>query len=69
MMVNMKKKLTVLIFDATGTPVKQVAIPRRWFPMSLFFSMSVAIVLYFGISDYLRLKTENTSLPSLAGRF
>ena len=58
MMVMMKKKLTLLIFDAAGTPVKQTTIPRMLFPMTAMIFMAVAIALYLGISDYLRLKTE-----------
>ncbi|MCB2146966.1 MAG: M23 family metallopeptidase [Deltaproteobacteria bacterium] len=54
----MKKKLTLLIFDAAGTPVKQTTIPRMLFPMAAMVSMVLAIALYLGISDYLRLKTE-----------
>ena len=42
MMVMMKKKLTLLIFDATGTPVKQTTIPRMLLPMTFMFVMAAA---------------------------
>ena len=58
MMVMMKKKLTLLIFDATGTPVKQTSIPRMLLPMTFMIVMAASTVLYLGISDYLRLKKE-----------
>jgi len=57
-MVKMNKKLTLLIFDATGTPVKQTTIPRLLLPMTFMMIVAVAIGLYVGISDYLRLKAE-----------
>jgi murein DD-endopeptidase MepM/ murein hydrolase activator NlpD len=65
MMVKKKKKLTLLIFDATGTPVRQAAIPRLVFPMGVLLLMGAAIALYLGISDYLRLKNENKSIHHL----
>lgn len=65
MMVKMKKKLTLLIFDATGTPVKQATIPRLLLPMSVFLFLSVAIALYLGIADYLRLKSETQNIHHL----
>lgn len=61
----MKKKLTVLIFDATGTPVRQATIPRLLFPMSMLFVVGTAIVLYLGISEYVRLKEETNSIHHL----
>ncbi|MDX2512308.1 MAG: M23 family metallopeptidase [Desulfobacterales bacterium] len=54
----MKKKLTLLIFDATGTPVRQTTVPRMLLPMTALLFMAAAIALYLGVSDYLRLKTE-----------
>ncbi len=57
-MVMMKKKLTLLIFDATGTPVKQASIPRVLLPLIVMIVMAASTVLYLGISDYLRLKKE-----------
>ena len=54
----MKKKLTLLIFDATGTPVKQTSVPRLLLPMTAFCIVAVAIGLYLGVSDYLRLRAE-----------
>ena len=54
----MKKKLTLLVFDATGTPVKQTSVPRLLLPMTAIFVTAVAIVLYLGISDYLRLRAQ-----------
>ncbi|WP_319408708.1 M23 family metallopeptidase [uncultured Desulfosarcina sp.] len=65
MMVMMKKKLTLLIFDAAGTPVKQTTIPRVLFPMTAMIVIVAAIVLYLGISDYLRLKNEVKDIHSL----
>jgi murein DD-endopeptidase MepM/ murein hydrolase activator NlpD len=65
MMAKMNKKLTLLIFDATGTPVKQATIPRLLLPMSLFLFVGVATALYLGISDYLRLKNETKSIHHL----
>jgi murein DD-endopeptidase MepM/ murein hydrolase activator NlpD len=57
-MVMMKKKLTLLIFDASGTPVKQTRIPRMLFPLAFMMVMAASSVLYWGVSDYLRLKKE-----------
>jgi murein DD-endopeptidase MepM/ murein hydrolase activator NlpD len=57
-MVMMKKKLTLLIFDATGTPVKQASIPRMLLPLTFIIVMAASTILYLGISDYLRLKKE-----------
>jgi len=65
MMVMMKKKLTLLIFDATGTPVKQTSIPRMLLPMTFVIVMAAATLLYWGISDYLRLKNEVKDVHSL----
>ena len=64
-MVTMKKKLTLLLFDATGTPLKQTTIPRMLFPMAAMIFMAAAIALYLGISDYLRLRTEVKDVPRL----
>lgn len=64
-MVMMKKKLTLLIFDAAGTPVKQTSIPRMLLPMTFMIVMAVATLLYWGISDYLRLKNEVKDVHSL----
>lgn len=57
-MVTMKKNLTLLVFDATGTPVRQTTIPRLLLPMMVLLFMGIAIVLYLGISDYQRLKAN-----------
>ena len=57
-MVTMKKKLTLLIFDATGTPVGQTTVPRMLLPMAILFFMVATITLYIGITSYLRLRTE-----------
>ncbi len=54
----MKKKLTLLVFDATGTPVKQTSVPRLLLPMAALCVVTVAIGLYLGVSDYLRLRAE-----------
>jgi len=61
----MKKKLIVLIFDATGRQIRQATIPKLLFPLSVLIFLSVAVVLYLGISDYLRLKEENKSIHHL----
>ena len=65
MVVTMKKKLTLLIFDARGTPVRQTTIPSMLLPMTVLLFMGAAIALYAGISDYLRLKTETNDLYRL----
>ena len=57
-MVMMKKKLTLLIFDGTGNPIKQTSIPRMLLPMAFMIVMAASTLLYLGISDYLRLKKE-----------
>ena len=64
-MVTMKKKLTLLIFDATGTPVRQTSVPRLLLPMTVLFIMAVSIALYLGISDYLRLRAEAKGFSGL----
>ena len=64
-MVMMKKKLTLLIFDASGTPVKQTSIPRMLFPLAFIMVMAASSVLYWGVSDYLRLKKEVKDVHSL----
>jgi murein DD-endopeptidase MepM/ murein hydrolase activator NlpD len=65
MMVMMKKKLTLLIFDATGTPVKQTSVPRLMIPMAALCLVVVAVALYVGASDYLRLRAEANTIQSL----
>ena len=64
-MVMMKKKLTLLIFDATGTPVKQTSVPRLMFPLAALCLVVVAVALYLGASDYLRLRAEAKNIQSL----
>ena len=64
-MVKMKKKLTLLIFDATGTPIKQTRLPRLLLPVTAVVFLAVAATLYLGISDYLRLRNDSKSLVSL----
>lgn len=65
-MVTMKKKkLTLLIFDATGTPVRQTSLPRLLLPMSALFFLALTITLYLGVSDYLRLRAETRNIHSL----
>ena len=61
----MKKKLTLLIFDATGRPVRQAAIPRLFLPLCAIICIGVVIALTWGISDYLRLKNEARRIPHL----
>ena len=63
--MKMKKKLTVWFFDATGTPVRQVNIPKLLFPTGILLFVGVVIVLYLGITDYLRLKEETQSIQKL----
>jgi murein DD-endopeptidase MepM/ murein hydrolase activator NlpD len=58
MMVTMKKKLTLLIFDSMGTPVRQASVPRILLPASLLLIVAAAIALTMGIADYLRLRNE-----------
>lgn len=65
MMVTMKKKLTLLIFDAAGTPVKQATIPKLLLPVIAMLVTAAAITLYMGISDYLRLRADSRELISL----
>lgn len=65
MMVMMKKKLTLLIFDATGTPVKQTSVPRLMIPMAALCLVVVAVALYVGASDYLRLRAEANTIQGL----
>lgn len=61
----MKKKMTLLLFDATGTPLKQTTIPRMLFPMAAMIFLAAAIALYLGVSDYLRLRSEVKDVPRL----
>jgi murein DD-endopeptidase MepM/ murein hydrolase activator NlpD len=61
----MKKKLTLLIFDATGTPVRQAAIPKILFPITILFLMGALIALYWGITDYRRLKAASQQVGQL----
>ncbi|BBO72596.1 hypothetical protein DSCW_00130 [Desulfosarcina widdelii] len=61
----MKKKLTLLIFDAAGTPVRQTRVPRMLIPMAAFAFLAVAVAFYLGVSDYLRLRNESKNLASL----
>jgi murein DD-endopeptidase MepM/ murein hydrolase activator NlpD len=65
MMVTMKKKFTLLIFDATGTPVRQATIPKLLLPVTALLFMGIAIALYLGISDYHRLRAEIKDAHSL----
>jgi murein DD-endopeptidase MepM/ murein hydrolase activator NlpD len=64
-MVTMKNKLTLLIFDATGTTVRQTTIPKMLLPMVALLSMGMAIALYLGVSDYQRLRAEIKDAHSL----
>jgi len=61
----MTKKLTLLVFDDVGTPVKQATIPRFLLPISALLVTCALIALYVGISDYLRLKNETRQITSL----
>lgn len=65
MKMRMKKKLTLLIFDATGTPVRQTTIPRLLLPMCALIVVGAALVLYLGITDYLRLKNDTRHIRNL----
>ena len=64
-MVMMKKKLTLLIFDASGTPVKQTSIPRMLLPLTAMIVMAASAMMYLGVSDYVRLKKEVKDVHSL----
>jgi murein DD-endopeptidase MepM/ murein hydrolase activator NlpD len=64
-MLKMTKKLTLLVFDDVGTPVKQATIPRFLLPISALLVTCALIALYAGISDYLRLKSETRQIVSL----
>jgi len=64
-MVMMKKKLTLLIFDATGTPVKQTSVPRLLLPVTAIFFLALTAVCYLGISDYLRLRSDANDIHGL----
>ncbi|BBO66084.1 hypothetical protein DSCA_00140 [Desulfosarcina alkanivorans] len=64
-MVTMKKNLTLLVFDARGTPVRQASIPRMLLPVSALFLLGIAVALYAGISAYHRLKTETKDVRGL----
>ena len=61
----MKKKLTLLVFDATGTPIKQTRVPRLLLPVTAVVCLALAVTLYMGISDYLRLRDDSKSLANL----
>ena len=64
-MVKMKKKLTLLVFDATGTPIKQTRVPRLLLPVTAVVFLAIAATLYMGINDYLRLRNDSKSLVNL----
>lgn len=64
-MVTMKNKLTLLIFDATGTPVRQTTIPKTLLPISILLFIGTAVTLYWGISSYHQLKVEATQARNL----
>jgi murein DD-endopeptidase MepM/ murein hydrolase activator NlpD len=64
-MVMMKKDMTLLIFDAMGSPVRQTTIPKMLLPISVLFIIGATIALYLGISDYQRLRTETKELRRL----
>ena len=61
----MNKKLTFLIFDATGTPVRQATIPKFLLPVTILFLMGMLIAFYWGITDYWRLKTATMQMGQL----
>lgn len=65
MTTKQKKKLTLLLFNATGTPVKQVALPKALFPTGAIFLLIITIGFCFGIMDYLRLHNENKTIELL----
>lgn len=52
-------------FDATGTPVRQVNIPKLLFPTGILLFVGVVVAFYLGITDYLRLKEETQSIQKL----
>jgi murein DD-endopeptidase MepM/ murein hydrolase activator NlpD len=61
----MKKKLTLLIFDGTGTPVKQTTLPRLFLPITGLVVIGAVVALYLGVSDYLRLKNETRHIHQI----
>jgi murein DD-endopeptidase MepM/ murein hydrolase activator NlpD len=56
MIVMMKKKLTLMIFDATGTPVRQTCFPKALIPIATLFCFCMIVGLAMGISEYFRMK-------------
>ncbi|MGA6926702.1 MAG: peptidoglycan DD-metalloendopeptidase family protein [Desulfosarcina sp.] len=61
----MKNKLTLLIFDANGTPIRQTTIPKTLLPIAVLLFMGAAIALTYGISSYQRLNVEATQAHHL----
>ena len=59
MVIMKKNKLTLLIFDATGNPVRQATIPRILFPITGLLLICITIALGWGIMDYCRLKAAS----------
>ncbi len=64
-MVNMRKKLTLLIFNATGAPIKQVTLPKWLLPTGVIVLVGVLSTLCFGVFDYVHLHKENKNLQEL----
>ena len=64
-MMAMKKKLTLLIFDSAGTPVRQTTVPRMLFPVCVLLIVGAAMLLYWGIADYCRLRSEANQVHRL----
>lgn len=54
-----------MIFDTTGTPVRQTSVPSMLIPVTVLLLMAAAVALYLGISDYLRLKNEAQNVHRL----
>lgn len=68
MMVTMKKKLTLLIVDAAGSPVRQATVPRMFLPVSVLLCLTAALVICLGIFDYVRLKGEVQAFHTLRSK-
>ena len=65
----MKKKLTLLIFDAAGTSVRQTTIPKLLLPVIAVLVAAASVALYMGVSDYLRLRADSRELANLRADF
>ncbi|MFO7714942.1 M23 family metallopeptidase [Desulfosarcina sp.] len=64
----MNKKLTLLIFDAAGSPVRQTTVPRMFLPVTVLLCLTAALVICFCIFDYIRLKGEVQAVHTLRSK-